>query len=127
MARAISKIMAVPRRLPLGCQRQSLYLPRSRAKKGRWADAGVSNEPTTVSQAECDCLDISPLAKLQSAAIFGQIGAAARPEAVALGIRRTSSSSKLGAPSDRNRPHISQLCEMGLHGFRLNVTVVHAA
>ena len=47
MARAIAKVMAVPRRLPLGRQRQGLYFPRSRAKEGRRTDARVSNELAT--------------------------------------------------------------------------------
>ena len=88
MARAISKIMAVPRRLPLGRQRQGLYLPRPRAKEGRWADAGVSNGLTTASQAEATRLNISDhTAKFLVAAILGKLGAASRTEAVALPIK----------------------------------------
>jgi hypothetical protein len=38
--------------LPLGCQRESLYLPFPSAKEGGWADAGVPNGLATASQAD---------------------------------------------------------------------------
>ena len=110
MARAIAKAVALPRRLPLGCQRQGLHLPRRRAKEGQRPNAGVSNEITTASQAEDNCLGISALAKRYVAAILGHLGCATRTEPLALGIRRASSSSNLAAPSDRKRPYITQLC-----------------
>jgi hypothetical protein len=100
MARASSKTMALPRRLPLGRQRQGLHFPSRRAKKGRCADAGISNEITTASQAEGDCLNISTLAKLELAAIFSHLGCATR-EPLALGIRPVSSSLPLPTGIDR--------------------------
>ena len=110
MARALAKAMALPRRLPLGCQRQSLHLPRRSAEEGQRPNAGVSNKITTAPQAEGHRLGISALAKLQLAAIFGHLGCATRTEPLALGIRRASSTCNLAVPSHRNRPHISQLC-----------------
>ena len=126
MARALAKAMALPRRLPLGWQRQSLHFPRTRAKKGQRADAGVSNKITTAPQAEGHCLDISALAKFQIAALFGQLGAAARTEPLALGIAAASPPNR-AASSDWNRPHISQLCQMRLHSRHPDATMAHAA
>ena len=127
MARAIAKTMALPRRLPLGRQRQSLHRPRRRAKEGQRADAGVSIEITAAPEAEGHRLDISTLAKLRLAAIFGHLHAAARTEPLAPGIRRTSPSPVWLPLKAGNRLHIVQLCQMRLHGFAFNVTMVHAA
>src|SRR5260370_1403989 len=44
MARTIAKAMAVSRRLPLGCQRPSLYLPPPSPKEGRRAYARISRQ-----------------------------------------------------------------------------------
>ena len=87
MARAIAETMAVPRRLSLGCQRQSLYFPRPRAKEGRWADAGVSKGLSAGYQGEAASLNISDrTAKFRVPAILGKLAAATRTEAIALGI-----------------------------------------
>ena len=100
MARALAKTMALPRRLPLGCQRQGLHLPRRRAKEGQRANAGVSNEITTASPAKGHSLDISALAKLQLAAIFGHLGCATRTEPLARGMRPIVSASNLAARAE---------------------------
>lgn len=89
MARTIAKTMAVPCRLSLGCQRQSLYLPRPRAKKGRWADAGVSIGLTTPFRGEAARPNITNrAAKFHVAAILAKRAASIRTEPVALGLRR---------------------------------------
>src|SRR5580704_11469641 len=77
MARGIAKIVAVPRRLSLGCQRQSLHFSRRRAKKGRRADAGVSNQFTANSQAQAVCFNVrASVAKFQLAALIAEINTA---------------------------------------------------
>jgi hypothetical protein len=87
MARAIAKIMAVSRRLPLGCQRQSLYLPRPRPKKSRWADARVSNELATTFEAEATLLNICDSTARFNVALLGKRAAATHTNPVALSIR----------------------------------------
>ena len=52
MARTIPEIVAVPGRLPLGCQRESLYFSLPRAKEGGRADARVPNGLATASKTD---------------------------------------------------------------------------
>src|SRR5467141_2847751 len=85
MARAIAKTMAVPRRLSLGCQRQSLYFPRPRAKKGRWANARISNELPAASQGRAARLSIADhTARFHAASIVGKLGGFTRSDVAAL-------------------------------------------
>ena len=62
MASGIATIVAVPRGVSLGRQRQSLHFSRGRSKEGRRADARVSNQFTAKSQAEAASLKISAAA-----------------------------------------------------------------
>ena len=58
MASGIAKAVALPRRLSLGRQCQSLHIPSRGAKKGRRSDARVSNELATTFEAEVTLLSI---------------------------------------------------------------------
>jgi len=87
MARAIAKAMALPRRLPLGCQRRSLYLPRRRAKKGQWPDGGISVEFATTIEAEATLLSIYGT-RASPVAILSKRAAAIHTKPIALSVRR---------------------------------------
>jgi hypothetical protein len=86
MAREIAKIVAVPRRLPLGCQRQSLHFPGRRAKERRWPDVGVSNKLAPTSEAAATRLSIYGNNARFYVAILGQRAAAGHNKPIALGI-----------------------------------------
>jgi hypothetical protein len=84
VASEIAKIMAVPSRLSLGCQRQSLHLPCPRAEKSRRPDARVSNELATIIEAEASRLSIRDSTASLRVAILSYRSAATHTGPVAL-------------------------------------------
>ena len=87
MARSIAKTMAVPCRLPLGCQCQSLYFPVPRAKEGQGPDGGVSVEFATTIEAEATLLSIYGT-RASPVAILSKRAAAIHTKPIALSVRR---------------------------------------
>jgi len=117
MARTSAKVMAVPRRLPLGRQRQCLYLSRPRAKEGGWADARVSNELATTRETAATCRNVRDSTVRFCVAILGKRPAATRTGPVALNIS-PQPSAYISGNLDRSRRRSNNLPERLQRVFR---------
>ena len=116
MARAIAKALALPRRLPLGCQRGSLYLPRRGAKKGRRSDGGISVELATTIEVEATLLCIYG-SRAGPVAILGKRTAA--PDAKSLILAFANGLARFSGNLDRSRRRSNNLQEQLQTAFPL--------